>query len=106
MCHFVVARLYGWNGTKTINQAVKRHINEFPERFMFQLKEYEYKKLQFQLGTTNNKNMSRVLPYVFTEEGVAMLATILRTPIAEDVSIKIMDTFVSKRKFINENKIN
>lgn len=43
-------------------------------------------------------------PYVFTEEGVAMLATVLRTPIAEEVSIRIMDAFVSMRKFINENK--
>ena len=100
-----LARLYGCkNGTKTINQAVKRHINRFPNRFMFQLNNSEYKKLQSQFGTANNKNMIRVLPYVFTEEGVAMLATIVRTSKAEEVSIKIMDAFVSMRKFINENK--
>ena len=98
-----LARLYGCkNGTKTINQAVKRHINRFPERFMFQLTNSEFKKLQSQIGTT--KNMARTLPYVFTEEGVAMLATVLRTLIAEEVSIKIMDAFVAMRHFINENK--
>ena len=100
-----LSKLYGCkNGTKTINQAVKRHVNRFPNRFMFQLTNYEYEKLQSQFGTTKGKNMSRVLPYVFTEEGVAMLATILRTSIAAEVSIKIMDAFVEMRKFINENK--
>lgn len=94
-----LAKLYGCkNGTKTINLAAKRHINRFPERFMFQLNIEEYEKLRFQLETTNN--MNRNLPYVFTEEGVAMLATILRTPLAEEVSIQIMDAFVSMRKYI------
>jgi len=66
-----LARLYECsNGTKSINLAVKRHINRFPERFMFQLTEEEYKKLRFQIETTNN--MSRSLPYVFTEQGVAI----------------------------------
>lgn len=82
-----LARLYECsNGTKSINLAVKRHINRFPERFMFQLTEEEYKKLRFQIETTNN--MSRSLPYVFTEQGVAMLASVLRTKIAEEVSIR------------------
>ena len=98
-----LAILYGCkNGTKTINQAVKRHINKFPYRFMFQLTHEEYKKLQSQVGTANK--MNRNLPYVFTEEGVAMLTTVLRTNIAEEISIRIMDAFVSMRKFINENK--
>ena len=81
-----LAKLYHCaNGTKTINQAVKRHIKRFPERFMFKLTEEEYNYLQSQVGTTNK--MSRVLPYVFTEQGVAMLATVLRTEIAEEVSM-------------------
>ena len=97
-----LARLYECaNGTKTINLAVKRHINRFPERFMFQLTKHEYENLRFQLETTNN--MSRTLPYVFTEQGVAMLATILRTKVAEEVSIRIMDAFVSMRKYISDN---
>lgn len=92
------------NGTKTINLAVKRHINRFPERFMFQLTQDEYNNLRFQLETTNN--MSRTLPYVFTEQGVAMLATILRTKIAEEVSIRIMDAFVAVRHYINSDLLN
>ena len=99
-----LARLYECaNGTKTINLAVKRHINRFPERFMFQLTKDEYNNLRFQLETT--KNMSRTLPYVFTEQGVAMLATILRTKVAEEVSIRIMDAFVAMRKYISSNLI-
>lgn len=55
-----LARLYGCkNGTKTINQAVKGHISKFPERFMFQLSNTEFKKLQSQVGTANHKNMIR-----------------------------------------------
>jgi len=99
-----LAKLYECaNGTKTINLAVKRHIKRFPERFMFQLTEKEFNELRFQLETTNN--MSRTLPYVFTEQGVAMLATILRTKVAEEVSIRIMDAFVEMRKYINNNLI-
>ena len=99
-----LAKLYQCkNGTKTINLAVKRHINRFPKRFMFQLTMEEYQNLRFQVETTNN--MSRTLPYVFTEQGVAMLATILRTSVAEEVSIQIMDAFVAMRKYISNNFI-
>ncbi len=99
-----LAKLYKCkNGTKTINLAVKRHINRFPKRFMFQLTMEEYQNLRFQVETTNN--MSRTLPYVFTEQGVAMLATILRTSVAEEVSIQIMDAFVAMRKYVSSNLI-
>ena len=99
-----LAKLYEYaNGTKTINLAVKRHIKRFPERFMFQLTEKELNELRFQLETTNN--MSRTMPYAFTEQEVAMLATILRTKVAEEVSIRIMDAFVEMRKYINNNLI-
>ena len=84
-----LAKLYECaNGTKTINQAVKRHMNRFPERFMFQINETEYKNiLKSQLGTLEIKqgNFSKYLPYVFTEQGVAMLATILKTKKAEEI---------------------
>lgn len=96
------------NGTKTINLAVKRHVNRFPERFMFKLtKEEYYKILRFQSETSSFKNEyggRRYNPFVFTEEGVAMLATILRTKIAEEVSIKIMDAFVAMRHYIGKNE--
>ena len=101
-----LAKLYGCaNGTKTINLAVKRHLNRFPERFMFRLTQEEYDHLRFQFETTKRDNMSRSLPYAFTEQGVAMLATILRTKVAEIVSIRIMDAFVSMRKYISNNLI-
>ena len=98
-----LAKLYECtNGTKSINLAVKRHINRFPERFMFKLTEEEYNNLRFQLETTNN--MSRTLPYAFTEQGVAMLATVLRTSVAEQVSIRIMDAFVKMRHYIGNSE--
>lgn len=99
-----LARLYQCaNGTKSINLAVKRHINRFPERYMFQLTEHELTILRFQVETANINNKSRTFPYVFTEQGVAMLATILKTSVAEEISIKIMDAFVAMRKYISAN---
>lgn len=104
-----LARLYKCaNGTKTINLAVRRHINRFPERFMFQLtKEEYYDILRFQSETLELEQgkYSKYLPYVFTEQGVAMLATVLRTEIAEEISIKIMDAFIAMRKYISTNLI-
>lgn len=88
-----LAKLYQCkNGTKTINLAVKRHINRFPERFMFQLTYEEtliiYSRFQIEtLNKTNNRgNNIKYLPYVFTEQGVAMLATIIRTKIYKQSS--------------------
>jgi len=102
-----LAMLYNCkNGTKSINQAVKRHQNRFPERFMFQLTEFEYNNLRSRIGTANDiSNKNRTLPYVFTEQGIAMLSSVLRTNVAEDISIKIMDTFVLMRNYISENLI-
>ena len=97
-----LARLYHCkNGTKTINQAVNRHIDRFPVDFYFQLNKNEFYTLQSQTGTTNN--MIRTLPFVFTEQGVAMLSSILRTDVATQVSIDIMRAFVSMRHYISDN---
>ena len=106
-----LAFLYGCsNGTKSINLAVRRHINRFPERFMFQLTEEESKNIWFQIETKYGKKETRGgkynKPYVFTEQGVAMLATVLRTKVAEEISIKIMDAFVAMRKYISNDLIN
>ena len=102
-----LAKLYECaNGTKTINLAVKRHINRFPERFMFRLTKDEYYEiLRFQSETLELEQgkYSKYLPYVFTEQGVAMLATVLRTSVAEEMSIKIMDAFVAMKKYISSN---
>lgn len=94
------------NGTKTINLAVKRHINRFPERFMFRLSKEEVDNLRFQSETANSISaMSRTNPYAFTEQGVAMLATVLKTEVAEVMSVRIMDAFVLMRKYISNNLI-
>ena len=80
------------NGTKTINQAVKRHLDRFPSDFYFRLTSDEYHTiLRSQIGTLGIKQgqYSKYLPYVFTEEGVAMLATVLKTSVASKVSVKI-----------------
>ena len=95
------------NGTKSINLAVKRHPNRFPKRFMFQLtKEEYYNILRFQSETLELKQgkYSKYLPFVFTESGVAMLASLLKTEVAEEISVRIMDAFVAMRHFIVENK--
>ena len=101
-----LARIYECaNGTKTINLAVKRHFKRFPERFMFQLTNEECNRLsRFQLETLKGLGHNiKYLPYAFTEQGVAMLATVLRTKVAEEVSIRIMDAFVKMRHFIKDN---
>lgn len=97
-----LAKLYGCiNGTKTINQAVKRHQERFPNDFYFQLTEKENHHLRSQVGTTNN--MGRSNPYVFTEQGVAMLASVLRTNIVSQTSVAIMRTFVTMQKYISHD---
>ena len=92
-----LARLYECvNGTKTINQSVKRNIERFPDDFYFQLTKAEFQELQSQIGTTNLNKMSRTLPCVLTEQGVAMLATVLRTSVASQMSVSIMRAFVTR----------
>ena len=93
------------NGTKTINQAVNRHRDRFPNDFMFQLTKEECNYLWSQVGTAKGLSMSRSLPYAFTEQGVAMLATILRTDIAAQVSIDIMRAFVIMKKYFSNNLV-
>lgn len=108
-----LAMLYGCkNGTKSLNLAVKRHINRFPERFMFQLTKEEYSSIysRFQFETLNKNNQKqglniKYLPYVFTEQGGAMLSAILKTDVAEEISIKIMDAFVAMKNIINTSLI-
>ena len=93
------------NGTKSINLAVKRNIERFPDDFHFQLKNEEYENLRFQIETANYNEKSRTLPYVFTQEGVAMLSSVLRTSVAARVNVDIMRAFVIMRKYINEDLI-
>lgn len=101
-----LARLYECaNGTKTINLAVKRNAERFPENFYFQLTKNEYDNLKFQIETSRLSSHGgvRKLPYVFTEQGVAMLASVLRTSVASSVSIDIMRAFVVMKKYVSKN---
>ena len=102
-----LAKLYKCvNGTKDINKAVKRNIERFPIDFYFQLTKEEFINLKFQFGTSswNNYGGVRKLPYVFTEQGVAMLASVLKTEIASKVSINIMRAFVTMRHYIGNTE--
>ena len=101
-----LARLYECvNGTKDINKAVKRNIERFPESFMFQLSDEEYNNLRFQFGTSKARGGRRYNPYVFTEQGVAMLSSVLNSKIAIKMSIQIINAFVIMRKYISNNLI-
>jgi len=91
------------NGTKEINQAVKNNVEKFPERYAFRITEEEYNSLKSKNLTSKTRGGSRKGHNVFTEQGVAMLATILKTPVATQVSIGIMDAFVEMRKYISSN---
>lgn len=100
-----LAKLYGCaNGTKTINLAVKRNIEKFPNDFYFQLSNEEASR--FQNETLNNKRGSNIkyLPYVFTEQGIAMLSSVLKTENATKVSVAIMRAFVAMRHYLIDNK--
>ena len=102
-----LAKLYQVE-TKRINEAVKRNLEKFPERFCFKINFEELDFLRSQFATLNKYDNNRghnvkYMPYVFTEQGVAMLATILKSPIATQVSIRIMDAFVTMKKYISYN---
>ena len=97
-----LASMYGVE-TKVLNQAVKRNIERFPEDFMFQLTKGEYEILtndilRSQIVTAKEFTMSRTLPYAFTEHGVAMLSSVLRSPLAIQVNIGIIRAFVEFRR--------
>ena len=103
-----LARLYGCkNGTKLLNLAVKRNMERFPKDFYFQIDKNEYDNLKFQFETSswNMYGGVRKLPYVFTEQGVAMLAAVLKTENASIVSINIMRAFVAMKSIINTSLI-
>ena len=97
--------------TGALNRAVKRNISRFPEDFRFQLTKEEYQNLRCQTGISsfaqgeNNYGGRRTLPYVFTEQGISMLASVLHSEVAIKVSIGIMRTFVEMRRFIANNAL-
>ncbi|MCF6341136.1 MAG: ORF6N domain-containing protein [Sulfurimonas sp.] len=97
--------------TKVFNQAVKRNTERFPENFRFQLTQEEYEILRSQIVTLrlDSENTwgkhTKYLPYVFTEQGVSMLSAVLKSKTAIDISIQIINSFVSMRKFISQNAL-
>ena len=97
-----LATLYGVE-TKRLNEQVKRNIKRFPEDFMFQLTKDEC--LRSQIATLNERRGQHLkyMPYVFTENGVAMLSSVLRSDTAIDVNIRIMRAFTSMRHFLQNN---
>ena len=100
-----VAMLYHCE-TKYVNRVVKRNIERFPEEFCFQLNENEFEVLRCQFVTLNENGRGqhrKYLPYVFTEQGIAMLSALLKSEIAVKVSINIMKAFIEMRKFISNN---
>lgn len=91
-----IARLYGVE-TKALVRAMKRNLDRFPEDFMFQLTEEETSDLRYQIGTSSWGGR-RYRPYAFTEQGVAMLSSVLRSERAVQVNIEIMRTFIRLRR--------
>ena len=98
-----IAKLYCVE-TKRVNEAVKNNPDKFPERFSFVITDLEKNNLWSKFSTANISSKSRTNPRVFTEQGLYMLATILKSKVATAVSIAIMDTFVKMRHYINYNK--
>jgi ORF6N domain len=99
-----LAKLYGVS-TKVFNQAIKRHLNRFPDDFMFQLTDEEHSSLRSQIVTSKKgRGGRRTLPYAFTEQGVAMLSSVLNSQRAIDVNIAIMRTFVKLRELLMTHK--
>ena len=98
-----LALLYGVD-TKVLVQAVKRNRRRFPDDFIFQLTNQEVARLRSQIVTSNGRGGRRYAPYAFTEQGVAMLSSVLRSERAVQVNIEIMRTFVKLRELLAGNR--
>lgn len=100
-----VAKLFQYQ-TKDLNRNVKNNIERFPEYYCFQLTDDEYKSLRCKIFTLNEKGRGqhrKYLPYVFTEYGITMLAGLLKSEVAVNISIKIVNSFIEMRKFLYSN---
>lgn len=90
--------------TKMLNRAVKRNLDRFPQDFMFELSKEEHESLRYQIGTSKGKGGRRYIPYAFTEQGIAMLSSVLNSKRAIQVNIAIMRAFVQFRKMMAANE--
>src|SRR5262249_3771217 len=98
-----LAKLYGVS-TKALNQAFRRNKRRFPADFVFQLSRSEYNNLKSQIVTSSQHGSRRRPPYAFTEQGVAMLSSVLRSARAVEVNIAIMRRFVQLRRLMDTNR--
>ena len=98
-----LALLYGVL-TKNLNKAVSRNLKRFPTDFMFRLTKVEYSSLRFQFGTLEKGAHSKYLPFVFTEQGVAMLSSVLNSERAIEVNIQVIRIFTRMRELIMTHK--
>jgi hypothetical protein len=100
---FDLAALYGVQ-TKNLNKAVKRNVERFPADFMFQVTSEELCSLRFQIGTSKGRGGLRYRPYAFTEQGIAMMSSVLNSERAIKVNIAIMRAFVKLRQMLDVNR--
>jgi phage regulator Rha-like protein len=98
-----LAQLYGVE-TKTLIRAVKRNMERFPEDFMFQMTKQEFENLRRHFGTSSQWGGRRYSPYAFTEQGISMLSSVLKSKQAIEVNIAIMRAFVKLREILSQNK--
>lgn len=98
MVDFHLAELYGVE-TKALKRAVRRNIDRFPSDFMFEMTKEEFDKLRCQIGSSTWGG-TRYMPYCFTQEGIAMLSSVLRSKTAIDMNIAIMRAFVAMRRMV------
>ena len=100
MLDFDLAELYGTE-TKVLKQAVRRNMRRFPPDFMFELSQEEFQTLRSQFVTSNKRGGTRYMPFAFTEQGVAMLSSVLNSEAAIEINISIMRAFVSVRQYLS-----
>ena len=100
MLDFDLAELYGTE-TRVLKQAVKRNLRRFPSDFMFELSQEEFQTLRSQFVTSNKRGGTRYMPFAFTEQGVAMLSSVLNSEAAIEINISIMRAFVSVRQYLS-----
>lgn len=102
MLDFDLAEMYGME-TKVLKQSVRRNIQRFPSDFMFTLDTQEFERLRSQIATSNKRGGTRYLPFAFTEQGVAMLSSVLNSETAIEINIRIMRAFTAMRRLLQIN---
>lgn len=100
MLDFDLADLYG-SETKRLKEAVRRNLKRFPSDFMFELTKEEFESLRSQIASSNKRGGTRYMPFAFTEQGVAMLSSVLNSESAIEINISIMRAFVTVRQYLS-----